>query len=398
MIAEIVTIGTELLLGEIVDGNAAYIATQLAATGVDHYYTTTVGDNEERIAGVLRNAIARSDVVITTGGLGPTIDDVTRQAVANATDRELVLDPDSLAQIEAFFVRRGYAFGPTNRRQAYFPRDAIVIDNPVGTAPGFLVDIADKDVISVPGVPHEMRHLLHRWVLPYLSGKLGERAVILSRMVHTAGIGESTVGQAISDLMEGENPTVGTRAHPGQVDVCITAKAATHEKALELVEAAEGQLREKLESGVYGVDETTLADVVVTGLRRKRMTLALGETNTGGLVARQLLAVHGGGDVLAGVRIALDGVALAEETAVPAEGLDVDTARAVAASLRDQCGADLALAVLEGSGEESPTYMALAAPDGVRLNQWPSYSDRGYAVRRTIPVALNMVRSWLSSA
>ncbi len=397
MIAEIVTIGTELLLGEIVDGNAADIAAQLPAIGVDHYYTTTVGDNEERIAYALQTALARADVVITTGGLGPTVDDVTRQAVARATDRELVFLPEVFEQIEAYFIKHGYTMGPTNRRQAFFPQDAVVIENPVGTAPAFLVRVGDKAIISLPGVPHEMRHLLHQWVLPYLSRNLEQEAVILSRMVHTAGVGESTVGEYISDMMQGRNPTVGTRAHPGQVDVCITAKAATPKEALELLGAAEIQVRERLEPFVYGVDEETLATVVIGDLRKRGLSLAIAEPYTGGLIARQLLAVEGGDNVLVGVSTPLNGSALAEGIGIPTTEVDGDAALAVASNCRKEFGSDLALAVLEGSGEEPLIYVALAAPDGTHLDHWRSPSHRDYGVKRTIPTALNVVRMWLTS-
>jgi len=397
LIAEIVTIGTELLLGEIVDTNAAHIARQLATIGVDHYYTTTVGDNEERIAHALRDALARSDVVITTGGLGPTVDDVTREAVARVTERELVFHPELLAQIEAFFRQRGSPMSPNNRRQAYVPREAIVIENPVGTAPAFIVEAGPKAIICLPGVPHEMQHLLQEQVLPYLSRKMGEGAVILCRLVHTVGIGESVVDQAISDLMHSVNPTVGTRAHPGQTDVCITAKAPTRAEALKLLAAMEAQVRERLGSVIYGVDGETLASVVVAGLRSRGLTLALGETNTGGLVARRLQEAEGGAQVLAGVRMALDGMTLAKEMGIALTAADENAARAVAAALRAQYSANLGLAILEGGGEKLRLYIALAAADGQHLRQWPSRGHSDFALLWTLHLALDAVRQWLMS-
>jgi len=397
LIAEIVTIGTELLLGEILDSNAAYIAHQLATIGVDHYYTTTVGDNEERIVQVLRDALGRSDVVITTGGLGPTVDDVTRQAVARATERELVFHPELLAQIKAYFRQRGYNMTPSNRQQAYLPSDALVIENPVGTAPAFIVEVGEKAIICLPGVPHEMRYLLHERVLPYLSRRMQQKAVIICRMVHTVGIGESVVGEVISDLMHKENPTVGTRAHPGQTDVCITAKAATPAEALALLQAVEAQVRERLGSAVYGVDEETLAGVVVAALAQHGLTLALAETNTGGLVARQLLEIEGGESVLAGVHIALNGTALADDMAIPSTTVDEDTACAVAAALREQYDADLGLVIMEESGEEPSLYIALATADGVHSRQWPFRGYDEHACMWTLHTALNMVRRWLMS-
>ncbi len=395
MIAEIVTIGTELLLGEIVDTNAAHIACQLAGIGVDHYYTTTVGDNEQRIGHVLEGALARSDVVITTGGLGPTVDDVTREAVARVTERELVFHPELLEQIEAFFRRRGAPMSPNNQRQAHVPRGAIVIENPAGTAPAFIVEVGEKAIICLPGVPHEMQYLLLERVLPYLSRKTGKGAVILGRLVHTVGMGESAVGQAIADLMHSGNPTVGTRAHPGQTDVCITAKAETRAEALKLLEAMEARVRERLRAVVYGVDEETLAGVVVAGLRRRGLRLALGETNTGGLVSRRLLEAEGGAQAWAGARIALDGATLAKEMMVPPAAVDEETARAVATALRKQYEADWGLAIMEGSGETPLLYMALAATGGLHVRQWPSRGRSDFAILWTLHLALDAVRQWL---
>ena len=397
MIAEIVTIGTELLLGEIVDTNANHIARQLAAIGVDHYYTTTVGDNEERIADVLCAALERSDLVITTGGLGPTVDDVTRQAVARASGCELVFHTELAAQIEAWFSRHGHAMSPNNRRQAYVPRGALIVENPVGTAPAFIAEIGKKAIVCLPGVPHEMRHLLQERVLPYLSHKMGEQAMILSRMVHTVGIGESTAGQIISDLMRGDNPTVGTRAHPGQIDVCITAKAATRAEALGLLEAMEARVREALGAVVFGTDEETLAGVVAGELARRDVTLALGEANTGGLVGQRLLETEEGAKVLLGAHSTDDGAELAKEAAVTLVEVDGDSASAIAARLRERYGADLGLAILQGSGEGSLTYVALATPGGTRLRQRRPRPQREYEIERTLPLALDAVRQWLIS-
>ena len=179
MQAEIVTIGTELLLGKIVDTNAAYIAQQLATIGLDLYYKTTVGDNEGRITSVLQQALARSDVVITSGGLGPTVDDVTRQAVARAAGRELVLDEKLLAQIEARFARHGFTMSENNRRQAYIPQGAIPIENPVGTAPAFIVETEQGLIVSLPGVPRELKYLMETQVIPFLREKLQMGQVII---------------------------------------------------------------------------------------------------------------------------------------------------------------------------------------------------------------------------
>ncbi len=397
MIAEIVTIGTELLLGEIVDSNAAHIARQLAAIGVDHLYTTTVGDNEQRITQTIRDAFKRSDVVITTGGLGPTVDDMTRQAVAAATDRELVYLPDLMAKIEARFAHRGHPMSANNRRQAYVPAGAIVIENPVGTAPAFVVEVGEKAVLSLPGVPHEMEYLMRERVLPYLSQKMGSGAVILTRMVHTVGIGESTVDQAIGDLMVDRNPTVGTRAHAGQTDVCITAKAASPAEASLLLDAMEKRVRERLGPAVFGVDGETLAGVVVDRLAEKGLTLAVAETTTGGAVARRLQEANGNASVLTGVHIALDTAALARELEAGQGLVGEELAQQMAVGLQRRHEAGVALVVIEGSEAQTQLYVALATPQGSLSKHWPSRGGSEYAIQWATHYALDMVRQWLDS-
>jgi len=398
LIAEIVTIGTELLLGEIVDSNAAHIARELAAIGVDHYYTTTVGDNEERIVLALRAALSRGEVIIATGGLGPTVDDMTRQAVARVAGRELVLHPDLLAQIEAFFHSRGAPMTDNNRQQAYVPAGAIVLENPVGTAPAFISEVGDKAVICLPGVPHEMAYLLRERVLPYLSTRMGQAAVIAGRMVHTVSIGESAVDQAIAELMHSANPSLGTRAHPGQTDVCITAKAGTPEEAVRLLDAMEAQVRQRLGPVVYGVDGQTLAGVVSAGLRSRGWKLALGDAETGGWIARKLWHGADGADVVTAVRVAPDGRSLAADLAVPLSAGGEELARAVAAALRQRHKVDLGLAVLEGAGPERRLYVALDTPQGLVLRHWPSRGHSEYALGWTSCLALDTVRRCLADA
>jgi len=207
MNAEIVATGTELLLGELVDTNSAYIARRLREIGVNVYFKTTVGDNLERIARVLDIALSRADVVITTGGLGPTVDDVTREAVARVTGCPLELDERQLKRIEAMFARWGRQMGTNNRRQAYLPHGCIPIDNPVGTAPGSIVETPRGTIISIPGVPREMEYLMEHAVLPYLRSRLARPEVIIAKVLRTVGIGESAIDERLDDLMHLSNPT-----------------------------------------------------------------------------------------------------------------------------------------------------------------------------------------------
>ncbi len=227
MHAEIIATGSELLLGEVVDTNSTYIARQLRDIGLNLYFKTVVGDNEARMVEALSIALNRSDVIITTGGLGPTVDDVTRPAVARAVDRALVFRADLLDQIQARFRAYGVPMGENNRRQAYVPDGATPIENPVGTAPAFSVEHNGHIIISLPGVPREMEYLIEHAVLPYLKDKLALTDVIVIRTLHTVGQGESRIDEAIGDLETAANPTVGLSAKAGQVDIRIAAKATT---------------------------------------------------------------------------------------------------------------------------------------------------------------------------
>jgi nicotinamide-nucleotide amidase len=313
--AEVIAVGSELLLGQIVDTNSAVIARHFAAIGINLFYKTTVGDNLARLTATVRQALGRSDVVVTTGGIGPTADDVTREAVAAATERELVFSAELMRQIEAFFATRGLRVSPSNRRQAYVPRGAIPVENPVGTAPAFIVEHQGRTVITLPGVPREMEHLLVHRVVPYLRQRLGIAREIRLRVLKTVGIGESRIGELIADFMEkGANPTVGTLAHLGQVDIRIAAKADGPDAAEGLIAPVEAEIRRRLGDAVFGADETTLESDLAARLRGAGARMAVVEMGTAGLASERLAAavpdVFAGGVVLASLagadRLGLD--------------------------------------------------------------------------------------------
>jgi nicotinamide-nucleotide amidase len=375
MQAEIVTIGTELLLGEIVDTNSAWIAQRLTTIGMNLFYTVTVGDNLQRITDVLRASMGRSDVVITTGGLGPTVDDMTREAVAAATDRELALDEELVQEIAAYFARRGYTMTDNNRRQAQLPAGATVIHNPVGTAPAFYVEQNDHVIICLPGVPHEMRYLMEHEVLPYLLRRFGLQGVIRIRVLRTCGIGESAIDTRIGDLMEMSNPTVGTAAHPGQTDVRITAKAETEAEALALIEPVERELRERLDSYVFGVDTETLADVVTKMLADAGLTLAVVETTTHGELSHQLSDGRSAARAFAGgmTFTSAEGLARALRLSLDMMGHHQYPSQAIAdaaaQAARIAYGADMGLALVGPDDpalpDSPPVFYSLALADGV---------------------------------
>lgn len=287
--AEIITSGTEILLGDIVDTNAAWIAQQLRDIGVNLYYKTTVGDNEPRLRGVIELGMTRSDVIIITGGLGPTVDDITRDAVANATRRPLVLHEKALETLKQRFARFGVAMTDNNRQQALIPQDAILIENPVGTAPGFIVETERCAVIALPGVPREMKEMLASSVLPYLRARMGSEAVIRRRILRTFGIGESTIDARLDALMRRSNPTVGLAAKTGQVDIRIAARAEDPATAEQMLDEIEAEVRKAVGAYIYSTTpDESFETFLVRKMQAANVTVALLETNTRGVLAERL--------------------------------------------------------------------------------------------------------------
>ncbi len=287
--AEIVAIGSELLLGQIVDTNSAWMADRLTGLGVDLFYKTTVGDNPRRMKDAIDRALERSDVVITSGGLGPTEDDLTRETVSEVTGRELVLHNDLLDEIEQRFRRREFIMTANNERQAYIPKGSTPIHNPNGTAPAFVVEDPRGIVFALPGVPFEMKWLFDNEVAPYLRKRFELSEVITYKVLKVADMGESAVDELIGHLIAGSgNPTVGVLAHPGQVDVRIAAKAQGGDKATKLIAPVEAEVRSLLGQSVFAVDDESMEDVVGKLLRKKNDTIAIYEDLTGGLVGERL--------------------------------------------------------------------------------------------------------------
>ena len=288
--AELISIGTEILLGEITDTNSVYMARTLRDQGINIFYMISVGDNHDRIADTIRASLERSDIVITCGGLGPTVDDMTRASIATATDRELVFHQDLFDQIAARFAKYGVEMTDNNRQQAYLPAEAIKIENPVGTAPSFVVEVGEKCVISLPGVPREMKFLFEERIIPYLRERYGiTEQVILARILKTAGVGESYLDTLVGhDLLTGSNPTVGLAAHSGQIDIRITAKADTRAEAQALIKPIEQEIRQRTNGTIFGVDDEKLESVLAELLRQHDATVGISEAGTNGLIHKQL--------------------------------------------------------------------------------------------------------------
>jgi nicotinamide-nucleotide amidase len=286
--AEIITIGTELLLGEIVDTNSATLARKLRDIGVDVFRTATVGDNTQRIAEAVREAVQRTNIVITTGGLGPTVDDPTRDGIALAMGVKTEFHTELWEQITERMGRYGRTPTDNQKRQAFIPRGAIAVKNPVGTAPAFIVEYEDRVIIALPGVPREMEYLTDNTVLPYLRGRYQLTGTIKARVLHTSGVGESQIDEWISDLEVYANPTVGLAAHAGQVDVRITAKANSVEEADQMIASLEQTLRGRLGKSVFGADDDTLEGVTLGLIAERGWTLTVLEVGLRGALIERM--------------------------------------------------------------------------------------------------------------
>lgn len=286
--AEVIAIGTEILLGEITDTNSVFIARALRDIGVNLFFMTTVGDNHGRIASAIDIALDRAEIIITCGGLGPTVDDMTRQGVATATRRDLVFHQELYDTIAERFRGFGVKMTENNRQQAFLPDRAQVIENPVGTAPSFIVETDRGVVISLPGVPREMKYLMTSSVIPYLL-KRYQLGVIRARVLRTAGIGESSLDDMIgAELLSQSNPTVGLAAHHGSVDVRITVKAENAESAELLIDEMQKQLELRIGDYIFGKDNDTLEDIVSTFLSEKHLKIAVVEAGIGDAIIRKL--------------------------------------------------------------------------------------------------------------
>ena len=350
MNVELVAIGSELLLGQIVDSNSAWMAQRLAEVGADLFRKTTVGDNLDRMVEVLGGAMARADCVITGGGLGPTEDDLTRQAVARVVGRPLHRHADALQDLEERFRSRGFVLTPNNEKQALLPRGAILVQNPNGTAPAFVVEDDRATIICLPGVPFEMKWLMEHAVVPYLRQRWRLQQVIHHRVLRVGELGESAVDHRIGSIMTAStNPKVGVLAHPGQVDVRISARAESADAARRLIEPIEDEIRAALGDHVFAVDEETLESVVAAALARRGWQVASYEDRTGGTVAAALREAAGERFV-EGRIVTADAarVRLTEAAGERTDGAGGLLASALARAVCRLSGADVALAVHSG--------------------------------------------------
>ncbi len=357
MIGEILCVGTELLLGDILNSNSAFLAGQFAELGITCYYQSVVGDNETRLAQALSTALARSQLVVLTGGLGPTYDDITKEVTSRLMGRRLVWNEEAFDRMKAYFKRSGKTMSENNKKQALVPEGSIVLQNENGTAPGIIIETSNKTLVLLPGPPFEMEPMFLRQVKPYLSKK--SQQIFLSRTVHLFGIGESQAESRLKDLMlSSKNPTVAPYAKMGEVVLRVTASAESELAAKNLIEPVIDEIRVRLGEYIYGVDVGSLQQAVVDTLKEKKLTAAAAESCTGGGVSRRIVSVPGASYVFKGgvcsylneTKEGLLGVSHA--TLAKYGAISENTALEMARGIKGKTGSDIGISVTGVAGPE----------------------------------------------
>ena len=405
---ELIAVGTELLLGQLVDSNTTFIARRLAEAGIDVRATHMVGDNRQRIGAAIRSALARAEGVVTTGGLGPTIDDLTKEAVCDALNLEVELHEPALKQMERLFASIGREMRPNNRKQAELPRGSLPLENPNGTAPGFIAFADDsKFVACMPGVPREMKPMLEICVVPFLRERFGSHDRIYTRVLHTIGLGESEIDHRIAELFRrSENPKIAVLAHDFRVDVKLMAKAGSPAEAQALISPLEEEMERRLDRHVFGRDDTTPASAIHALLQRSGLKASVAESCTGGRVAAALTSVPGSSRSFIGGVVAYDNSLKIAELGVNAQTIEqsgavsAEVAQQMAHGARTRFGADVAVATTgiagpDGGTPEKPVGLVWIALDDVdatsRVWRFQLNGDRETIQRRATTAALGVL-------
>lgn len=411
MIAEILSVGTELLMGQIANTDAQYISRRLAELGIAIYRHTTVGDNPARVKEALGEALSRSDIVITTGGLGPTEDDLTKEMVAEYFGLEMHLHQPSLDAIVARMTRTGHPMTDNNRKQAYFPVGALVLPNACGTAPGCVVEQGGKAVAVLPGPPHELKDMFEKQLAPWLARRSG--AHIESRFLRVFGIGESKLETMLSDLFHSDNPTLALYCGPGEVQARITAQATDAAQALELIAPLEAELRRRLGEHVYGEGvDNSIEKTAFDLLKARGETVTFAESCTGGLLAARLVGVPGASEVLMESHVTYADAAKArvlgvkEETLARYTAVSEPVARQMAEGARKISGADWAVATTgyagpDGGADGTPAgtvYIAVAGKNGTVVRECRFRGQRDYVRTLAASWGFNLLRLEMGKA
>ena len=409
--AEILCVGTELLIGDIVNTNAAYISSRLAEMGISQYHQSVVGDNPERLSEALKTALGRSDLVITSGGLGPTYDDLTKETAAKLVGRDMHVDAESLEAIKTYFAKTGRVMSPNNEKQAHVPDGSVVFKNFNGTAPGIGIEDFEnnKIIVMLPGPPRELEPMFANEVMPYLL-KFTD-SVLVSHNINIFGMGESSVEQALHGLMENsQNPTVAPYVNTGEVRLRATARAKTHDECEKLcADMIEKILATEVDEYVYGVDADSLENALVHTLCEKKLTFASADSCTGGLVGTRITDISGASEVYLGSIISYANEVKEKMLGVPHDVLEAhgavspETAAYMARGVREKLGADIAVSTTGiagpgGGSAEKPVglvYVAISSRLGetvTKLNIAPGRKVRDYVRYLAASNALSLAR------
>jgi nicotinamide-nucleotide amidase len=410
VIVEVVAVGTELLLGQIVNGNAAHIGTALAESGLDAHFQQVVGDNLGRLEQALRTAISRSGAVIVTGGIGPTQDDLTREGICAATGREMRFSEEYADALRRRFRQWGRDMPESNLRQAEYPDGAELLANPKGTAPGLMLEHEGTLIFAVPGVPEEMELLLSTQVLPRIRSRAGGDRALVSRIVRCWGRGEAAVGELLDDVYRASaNPSIAFLASAGEIKIRITAGADSETAALALIAPVERQVLERLGDAAFGFDGDTIEQIVLRSVGARGWNLGTAESATGGMIASRLTSVPGSSSVFRGGIVAYDvdekrtllGVG---EDAVEAGVVSEPMAIAMAEGARRALGVDVAVSVTGSAGPEpheaapGTMVLAVATPEDARARTLRFPGDRERVRTYASTTALHLVRLAVSGA
>ncbi|WP_142691699.1 competence/damage-inducible protein A [Clostridium tertium] len=408
MKAEIIAIGTEILLGDIVNTNAQFLAKELAALGIDVYHQSVIGDNEERIIESFEKAFERCDLVITTGGLGPTQDDLTKELGAKYFNKKLVLHEPSLDWIKTYLDMKDEAIVEANKKQAYFPEGSIILPNPNGTAPGSIVSENNKILINLPGPPREMKPMFNDHVKKYLEGITGE--IIKSKILRLFGIGESLMAQKLNNLIQNsKNPTVAPYAKDNDVTLRITAKGNSEKECDDLINPVDKEIKDALGEYIYGEGETSLENVVSEILCNNKLSVSTAESCTGGMIAASLISYPGISDVFKEGAVTYSNESKMKRLGVSKETLDrygavsEETAREMAIGIAREANTDISISTtgIAGPGggtDEKPVglvYIGVFIKGKVVVNKFNFTGNRERIRRKTTMNALNILRKEL---
>ncbi len=405
MNAEILAVGTELLMGQIANTNAQYISSRLADLGINVYYHSVVGDNPNRLKQSLNLSLERSDFVIMTGGLGPTKDDLTKETVANVVNRELVIHNESLKSIEDFFAKINRSMAENNKKQAYFPVDSIIMKNDKGTAPGCIIEKNNKVIFMLPGPPFEMKNMFEQSVVPYLQSKSNEK--IMSKHLRIFGIGESSLEEKLIDLIDGQNnPTIAPYAKMGEVSLRVSAKCYSAEKAESLIEPVVTEIKNRIGDFLYSTENENLDEVAAKLLMNSNTSISIAESCTGGLIAAKLTSISGISKVFDRSIVTYSNEAKMQSLGVKSETLkkygavSEETAKEMAVGIKNLSKSNMGLSVTgiagpDGGTDEKPVglvYVALATENEVKCTELKLHGDRDRIRNMTCLNAFDMVR------